>query len=98
MSTITPLLQKRDIVYPESDGLPLADNTTQFRWITTIKRGLDAVFYDDLTSSWRETCSGIRPRAIMNAAWRPISSWCLGGPRASVVRISNGSKEKLPRR
>lgn len=46
MSTLTPTLKKSAIVYPESDGLPLADNTTQFRWITTIKGGLDAVFYD----------------------------------------------------
>jgi Uma2 family endonuclease len=47
MSTLTPTLKKPAIVYPESDGLPLADNTTQFRWITTIKGGLDAVFLDD---------------------------------------------------
>ncbi len=47
MSTLSPTLKKRAIVYPESDGLPLADNTTQFRWITTIKGGLDAVFFDD---------------------------------------------------
>lgn len=35
------------IVYPESDGLPMADNTKQFRWITTIKTNLDALFHDD---------------------------------------------------
>ncbi|HZZ77477.1 MAG TPA: Uma2 family endonuclease [Gemmataceae bacterium] len=47
MSTLTQRLKKQEIVYPESDGLPLADNTTQFRWITTIKGGLDAVFFDE---------------------------------------------------
>jgi len=36
----------RDIVYPESDGQPMADNTRQFECITTIKGGLDAVFLD----------------------------------------------------
>jgi Uma2 family endonuclease len=34
------------IEYPESDGLPLADNTIQFRLITTIHGGLDALLPD----------------------------------------------------
>src|SRR5687767_9253612 len=46
MSTITPVRTKHEVIYPESDGLPLAVNTIQFRWITMIKRGLDAVFLD----------------------------------------------------
>jgi Uma2 family endonuclease len=32
------------ITYPQSDGQPMADNTTQFRWIVTIQGGLDALF------------------------------------------------------
>jgi Uma2 family endonuclease len=35
------------IVYPESDGMPMADNTLQFRWIVTIQGGLDALFRHD---------------------------------------------------
>jgi Uma2 family endonuclease len=35
------------IVYPDSDGQPMADNTLQFRWIVTITGGLDALFADD---------------------------------------------------
>src|SRR5690349_14621690 len=35
------------IQYPESDGRPLADNTLQFEWITTIKWGLDWEFRND---------------------------------------------------
>lgn len=35
------------IYYPETDGLPMADNTLQFEWIVTIKCGLEAVFKDD---------------------------------------------------
>lgn len=44
MSTIasTPAVH-----YPESDGLPMSDNTVQFRWITTIEGGLEAVFAND---------------------------------------------------
>ncbi|HAJ37624.1 MAG TPA: hypothetical protein DCL15_18305 [Chloroflexi bacterium] len=35
------------IIYPESDGKPIADNTRQFRYIVTIQGGLDALFKDD---------------------------------------------------
>jgi Uma2 family endonuclease len=34
------------IVYPDSDGQPLAENTLQFQWIVTIKEGLDWMFRD----------------------------------------------------
>jgi Uma2 family endonuclease len=39
------------IEYPESDGLPLADNTTQFRLITTIHGGLDALLPDTFVAA-----------------------------------------------
>ena len=32
--------------YPESDGEPMAENTIQFRWITTIQGNLDLLFRD----------------------------------------------------
>jgi Uncharacterized protein conserved in cyanobacteria len=35
---------KTEVVYPESDGNPIADNTLQFEWIVTIKENLDALF------------------------------------------------------
>lgn len=35
------------LIYPESDGQPMAENTKQFRWIVTIQGGLDALFQDD---------------------------------------------------
>ena len=34
------------VVYPESDGQPIAENTIQFRWIVTIKEGLESLFRD----------------------------------------------------
>ena len=40
-----PSIQE-DLIYPDSDGKPLADNTTQLRLIFTIKGGLDALFKD----------------------------------------------------
>ena len=35
-----------DIIYPETDGLPLSDNTKQLRLILTTKGGLDTLFQD----------------------------------------------------
>jgi Uma2 family endonuclease len=32
------------VVYPDSDGKPMADNTLQYEWIVTIKGNLDIVF------------------------------------------------------
>jgi Uma2 family endonuclease len=32
------------IIYPDSDGQPMADNTKQFRWIVTIKENLELLF------------------------------------------------------
>jgi Uma2 family endonuclease len=35
-----------EIVYPDSDGKPMADNTRQFRYIVTIQGGIAALFAD----------------------------------------------------
>ncbi|MEX0817986.1 MAG: Uma2 family endonuclease [Pirellulaceae bacterium] len=35
------------VTYPDSDGQPMADNTKQFRWITTLQGNLDAIFRHD---------------------------------------------------
>lgn len=37
------------IVYPEFDGLPMADNTRQFECIVYVKKGIDWLFSDDPT-------------------------------------------------
>ena len=38
-------LQKQtDVVYPDSDGKPMADNTKQFNWIVLIKENLEAIY------------------------------------------------------
>jgi Uma2 family endonuclease len=42
-----PSLATSEIVYPESDGKPMSDNTKQFRWIVTIKENLEILFADD---------------------------------------------------
>ena len=35
---------KPEIIYPDSDGEPMSDNTRQFRWIVTIKENLEILF------------------------------------------------------
>ena len=37
------------VIYPDSDGQPMADNTKQFRWILVIQQNLDWLFADDPT-------------------------------------------------
>ncbi len=44
MSLLIPRLPRSEIIYPDSDGKPMADNTRQFRWIVTIKEGLDRIY------------------------------------------------------
>jgi Uma2 family endonuclease len=38
---------KSTLIYPDSDGQPMADNTKQFRWIVTIKENLELLFSDN---------------------------------------------------
>jgi Uma2 family endonuclease len=47
MSTIVSPPGSKAVTYPESDGLPMSDNTKQFRWIVTIQGGLDALYRMD---------------------------------------------------
>jgi len=35
------------IIYPDSDGQPMSDNTQQFRWIVLIKENLEVLFADN---------------------------------------------------
>lgn len=36
-----------EVIYPDRDGQPMADHPKQFRWIVTIKEGLEWLFKDD---------------------------------------------------
>ena len=40
-------LTTEEIIYPSSDGQPMADSTIQYQWITKIQGGCDAMFKDD---------------------------------------------------
>src|SRR5436309_4471029 len=43
-----PPAKASPIFYPESDGLPMAENTRQFRWIVTLAGNLGALYRDRL--------------------------------------------------
>ncbi len=36
-----------EVIYPESDGKPMSDNTKQFRWIVVIQQNFEWLFADD---------------------------------------------------
>ncbi len=40
-------ISKPEIIYPDSDGKPMADNTKQFELIVEIKKGLDLLYIND---------------------------------------------------
>ncbi len=46
MSTTNRVETTPQVIYPDSDGEPMADNSLQFRWIVTVKEGLEAQFRD----------------------------------------------------
>lgn len=41
------MLATNQIVYPDSDGQPMVDNTKQFRWIMPIHANLDWLFRNE---------------------------------------------------
>lgn len=47
MTTQIQSVNQPELIYPESDGQLMADNTKQFRWIVTIKEGLEWLFQND---------------------------------------------------
>lgn len=42
----TILPEEPTVIYPDSDGQPMAENTLQFQWIVTVKSNLDVLFRD----------------------------------------------------
>jgi Uma2 family endonuclease len=47
MGTTTTKPPQTAVLYPDSDGQPMAENTLQFKWIVVIKEGLETLFRDD---------------------------------------------------
>ena len=50
LQTQPPLTkQPEKVLYPDSDGQPMSDNTLQFAWIAKLKEGCEALFKDNPT-------------------------------------------------
>ncbi|MBD0341976.1 MAG: Uma2 family endonuclease [Microcoleus sp. Co-bin12] len=47
MTTTIPSQTLPEIIYPDSDGKPISDNTKQFQLIVKIQGGIDALFKDN---------------------------------------------------
>jgi Uma2 family endonuclease len=47
MTLLAPSQTESEIIYPDSDGEPMSDNTLQFNWITTLKWEIEALFRND---------------------------------------------------
>ena len=79
------------IIYPETDGKPIAENTRQFRWIVTLADNLSALYRDQADvfvcgDQFWYPVEG-RPDIVVSPDVYASSS---GVPRATVVRICNG--------
>ncbi|TAG85887.1 MAG: hypothetical protein EAZ18_26555, partial [Oscillatoriales cyanobacterium] len=47
MTATIPAQTLPEIIYPDSDGKPMSDNTKQFQLIVKIQGGIDALFKDN---------------------------------------------------
>src|SRR5580658_4407713 len=47
MSTLAVPFSRPPVVYPDSDGKPMAENTLQYQWNVTITGGLEHLFAND---------------------------------------------------
>jgi Uma2 family endonuclease len=47
MVTQLPASSQAEIIYPDSDGNPMSDNTKQFRWIVVLQQNLEWLFAND---------------------------------------------------
>ena len=64
----------KPILYPESDGKPMADNTLQARYIVSIYDALSGIFRDD---------PNVFVAAKFGAPWR-ARFWCFTPLKASA--------------
>jgi hypothetical protein len=73
MVTQLPSTPQQDIIYPDSDGQPMADNTKQFELIVLIKKNLDLLFTMTLMCLSLATYSGIPLKATTKPELPPMS-------------------------
>ncbi|NEO44000.1 MAG: Uma2 family endonuclease [Moorea sp. SIO4A3] len=89
--------QTSEIIYPESDGLPLADNTLQFRLITTIQGGIDALFKDNPNVFVAGDLFWYPVEGEPNTKQAPDVMVVFGRPKGDEAFAKRGQRPQLPR-
>ncbi len=98
-----------EIVYPDSDGEPMSDNTLQFQWIVLLKENLDAIRSDFVAGDLLWYPVQGRPDIrigpdVLVALDRPkgyrgsYKSWVEGKPPEVVIEVlspSNSMREMM---
>lgn len=92
---ITPAMES--IIYP--DGMPMADNSKQFRYIVTIEGNLEILFANqpDVFLIWRYALVS-SARASRNSSGPRRDGGVWATKRAIVAPIYNGARPTLPRK
>ena len=86
------------IIYPDSDGQPMAENTQQYEWIVTIKGNLDILFLDRPDVFVAGDLLWYPVEGDPRSAPRPIPWWPSAGPRDIAGRTSSGRRGGSPPR
>ena len=89
---------KTAIVYPDSDGKPMADNTRQFRWITTIKSNLDWLFANNADVFVAGDLLWYPVEGDNKTRQAPDVMVALADRKGKGVPINSGKKKISPRR
>ena len=78
-----PKADRDTILYPESDGKPMAESDLHREIMVYIIHLLQRWFEASRSTSAATCCSTTR-RAIRVSRWRPIASWCGAWSRGAV--------------
>ncbi len=89
---------RTEIIYPDSDGKPMADNTRQFRYIVTIQGGIAALFADNPNVFVAGDLLWYPVEATTRFGPRPTRWWCSVARPATGAPTCNGGKTTCPRR
>ena len=66
-----------EIIYPDSDGQPMADNTKQYEWIVKIKENLEILFAFEMMYLLQVIYFGILSREVSKLVKHLMLWWCL---------------------
>jgi|SRR5919199_724132 Uma2 family endonuclease len=86
------LLNQSEVIYPDSDGKPMANNTRQFRWIVVIQQNLDWLFADNRNVFVAGDLSWYPVEGKPNIVNTPDVMVVFGRPKGDSLRDSFASR------